>query len=107
MINRPFSFYFNNDEGISRVLGILPIDNDCRYLIKQASGNLDDLNSPIMVEVYQDGKPINIKEGFSFMLKYADSHNEQYELTVQIKRKLDDRPELNNPKKHRLHLYTD
>jgi hypothetical protein len=88
-------------------LGILPIDNDCRYLIKQVSGNLEDTSSPIKVEVYHDGQPLSIKEGFSFKLKYADSRNEQYELTVQIKHKNGDQPDLNNPKKHRLHLYTD
>jgi hypothetical protein len=105
MINRPFSFYFNNSEGISKVLGIKPVGNNYRYLIKDATGNLEDKNNPIKIEVFKDGEPLNIEGGFSFILRYADANNEQFELTVHVKKNAVISSKSSNARK--LHLYTD
>jgi hypothetical protein len=86
MPNRPFSFYFRNDGGIARIMGVEPLDNNYTYHIKPGSGNTVEKDKPIKIDVHALDEN-KIKKGeFSFVLKYSDSDGDMYNLTVHVKK---------------------
>lgn len=86
MPNRPFSFYFRNDGGIARILGVEPLDNNYVYHVKPGTGSTLGQDKPIKIDVQTDKEELVRNGEFSFMLKYADQDDEIYNLEIHIKK---------------------
>lgn len=86
MPNRPFSFYFRNDGGIARIMGVEPLDNNYVYHIKPGRGSLLETERPIKIDVHTDNMELAAKGEFSFILKYSDQEGEVHSLEIHIKK---------------------
>ncbi len=86
MPNRPFSFYFRNDGGIAKILGVEPVDNNYSYHIKPGSGSIVEKDRPVKIDVQAMDENMIKKGEFSFVIKYADLDGEMYKLTVHVKK---------------------
>lgn len=104
MPNRPFSFYFRNDGGIARILGVEPLDNNYTYHVKPGQGNTVEKDKPIKIDVNTENEDMANKGEFSFVLKYSDLDGDMYNLTVHVK-KMEIKSMTETPAAE-LHLYT-
>src|SRR5690349_19615085 len=104
MPNRPFSFYFRNDGGIARILGVEPLDNNYTYHVKPGQGNTVEKDKPIKIDVHTEGEEMSRKGEFSFVLKYSDLDGEMYNLTVHVKKM--EIKSMTETSAAELHLYT-
>lgn len=86
MPNRPFSFYFRNDGGIAKVMGVEPLDNNYIYHIKPGRGSVIQSQNPIKIDVHTDNEELVTKGQFSFILQYSDQSGDIHNLAICVKK---------------------
>lgn len=86
MLNKPFTFYFNNDGGNARIIGVEPLDNSFRYDVRPGKGMIVENNKPIMINVMPNDEKRAKKGEFSFILNYEDETGKLYRLIINVKK---------------------
>lgn len=86
MLNKPFTFYFNNDGENIRILGIEPLDNSFTYNINPGKGMMVKNKKHIMINVVPNDENRAKKGEFSFSMNYENDKGREYKLVINVKK---------------------